>query len=179
MYKELDCLKSEKKILKKDLMKTLQNLAKNISVHDLMIATVILREEGKYIQTKYREEYLETYIKYFIMRIKNIREDKKEYKDEICNKEDFSEAINLLKSQFDNNEEYKNENNKFPLIYTIICLYSTFILNKSIHPVGTPFPGNLKVTYENEIYLCPVKDKQKENQQAVCTFCIAKQTDLN
>ena len=84
----------------------------------------------------------------------------------------------MLETQFKNKELYKNENDKFPLIYTIISLYTTFILNEPIHPIGTPFPGNLKVTYENGTYFCPVKDKQKENPNAVCRFCIAKQSDF-
>ncbi|MBZ9570631.1 DUF2115 domain-containing protein [Methanobrevibacter sp. TMH8] len=178
MFKELNNLKSKKNISKNDLMKIIQDLAKTISVHDLMLATAILREEGKYVQASYREEYLEIYIKYFIMRIKDVKADKKDYNTEIDNKTDFQEAIELLENQFNDKKLYKNENDKFPVIYTIICLYTTFILNEPIHPIGTPFPGSLKVTYENNKYLCPVKDKQKENPHAVCLFCIAEQSEL-
>ena len=178
MFKELNEFKSRKNILKKDLMEIIKKLANRISVHDLMLTTVILREEGKYVQSSYREGYFEIYIKYFIMRIKDVKEDKNYYNSKISNKSDFLEAIELLETQFKNKELYKNENDKFPLIYTIISLYTTFILNEPIHPIGTPFPGNLKVTYENGTYFCPVKDKQKENPNAVCRFCIAKQSDF-
>jgi uncharacterized protein (UPF0305 family) len=177
MFKELNKLKQKDQIFKKDIMNILQDLAKAISVHDLMIATAILREDGKYIQKNYRKEYLEIYIKYFIMRVKDVKEDKNEYR-EIIDRKEFIEAIELLESQFTNKNLYKNENDKFPAIYTIISLYTTFILDEPIHPVGTPFPGGLKVRYENEIYLCPVKDKQSENPNAVCKFCIAKQDNL-
>lgn len=178
MFKEFNKLKSMKKIQKNDLMKILHDLAKTISVHDLMLATAILREEGKYVQPSYREEYLEIYIKYFIMRVKDVKQDKKDYNEEIDNKKDFSEAISLLEDQFHDKKLYRNENDKFPVIYTIICLYTTFILNEPIHPNGTPFPGSLKVTYENETYFCPVKDKQSENPNTVCKFCIAEQSEL-
>ncbi len=177
MFKELNTLKSEENILKKDLMITIKNLANTISVHDLMLATAILRDEGKYVTASYRESYLEIYIKYFIMRIKDVKADKNSYNLEIDNKEDFSQAIELLEAQFNNKELYKNENDKFPIIYTVIGLYTTFILNEPIHPKGTPFPGNLKVIYKDNTYFCPVKDKQKENPNAVCRFCIAKQTE--
>lgn len=178
MFNEFDNLKKENRIYKKDLIEILQKLAKTISIHDLINTTAILREEGKYIQGNYREKYLEIYIKYFIIRIKDIKEDKNNYKNEIYNKENFEEAIELLESQFNNKELYKNRNDKFPLIYTIICIYTTFILNEAIHPIGTPFPGNLKVIYENKTYSCPVKDKQSENPNAVCLFCIAEQLEL-
>lgn len=178
MFKELNDLKSKNYISKNYLMKILHDLAKTISVHDLMIATAILREEGKYVQTSYREGYLETYIKYFIMRIKDVRVDNKDYNEEIDNKKDFSEAIDLLEDQFYDKKLYRYENDKFRVIYTIISLYTTFILNEPIHPIGTPFPGSLKVTYKNGTYFCPVKDKQSKTPQAVCKFCIAKQTEL-
>ncbi|MCL2687775.1 MAG: DUF2115 domain-containing protein [Methanobrevibacter sp.] len=178
MFKELNNLKSENNIFKKDLMNILHGLAKTISIHDIILASTLLREEGKYVQAKYREQYLEIYIKYFIMRVKDVKEDKTDYSEEIDNKKDFPTAINLLESQFHEKKTYIDENEKFTVIYTIIGLYTTFILNEPIHPIGTPFPGSLKVTYENETYFCPVKDKQSETPQAVCKFCIAKQSEL-
>lgn len=60
-------------------------------------------------------------------------------------------------------------------IYKIISLYTTFILEEAVHPSGTPFPGGFKVKNENGIYLCPVKENQKNNPGAVCGFCIAEQ----
>ena len=178
MFKELNSLKSKNNISKNDLMGILHEIAKTISVEDLMIATAILREDGKYIQAKYREEYLEIYIKHFIMRIKDVREDKTDYSKETLKKNEFSEAVELLNSQFHDEQLYMKEMGKFPTIYTIISLYTTFILNESIHPIGTPFPGGSKVIYENETYLCPVKDIQSENPNAVCKICIAKQLEF-
>ena len=63
----------------------------------------------------------------------------------------------------------------FSIIYKIISLYTTFILKESIHPVGTPFTGGLVVKYDGKDYLCPVKERQKDNPGAVCGFCISKQ----
>ncbi|MEA4957822.1 hypothetical protein SDC9_46161 [bioreactor metagenome] len=56
------------------------------------------------------------------MRIKDVKADKNSYNLEIDNKEDFSQAIELLKAHFNNKELYKNENDKFPIIYTVIGL---------------------------------------------------------
>ena len=58
----------------------------------------------------------------------------------------------------------------------ITALYTTFILEEPIHPVGSEFPGNLKVEKRNGKYLCPVKDNQKDNENAVCHLCLAEQT---
>ena len=71
---------------------------------------------------------------------------------------------------------YSIEEDKFPLIYIITALYTTFILEEPIHPVGTEFPGSLKVEEKNEEFYCPVKDKQKDNENAICNLCLAEQT---
>ena len=61
-------------------------------------------------------------------------------------------------------------------MYVITSLYTTFILEEPIHPVGSEFPGNLKVEKRNGIFLCPVKDNQKDNPNAICHLCLAEQT---
>ncbi|KZX16984.1 DUF2115 domain-containing protein [Methanobrevibacter filiformis] len=175
MFGEFKLLKKEREISKNTLRDILKNIGKTISIMDLMLATTILREEGKYVQKGYREEYLEIYVKFFIMRVKDINEDKTDYKDNIDKKE-LLESIELLKNQ--NQENDDRLNTKFPIIYTIISLYTTYILEEPIHPVGTPFPGNLKVTAEDNTYYCPVKENNKNNPSAVCKFCIAEQSKL-
>ena len=57
----------------------------------------------------------------------------------------------------------------------IVSIYTTFILRASIHPVGTSFPGGFKVKFENNVYLCPVKEKQMNTPGALCRFCVSKQ----
>ena len=85
-------------------------------------------------------------------------------------------VFNLLKYQFEKERNYSIEEDKFPLIYIITALYTTFILEEPIHPVGTEFPGSLKVEEKNEEFYCPVKDKQKDNENAICNLCLAEQT---
>ena len=62
------------------------------------------------------------------------------------------------------------------ILHVITSLYTTFILEEPIHPVGSEFPGSLKVTKENNNYYCPVKDNQNENPNAICHLCLAEQT---
>lgn len=103
---------------------------------------------------------------------------------------------NKVENKLENNEEIKlenevekNEKDKIKtkleskengtkvqrLIYYLICIYTTFILDEPIHHVGSIFPGNTKVRYENGTYYCPVKNNNVGNLKAVCRFCIAKQ----
>jgi uncharacterized protein (UPF0305 family) len=176
MIKKFNKLKKKKEISKNDVKNILQKMSKEISVHDIISATLILREEGKYIQGQYKEKYLEVYIKYFVMRIKYINEDMKNYKGYI-NKKEFFDSLNLLNAQI-NEELLEDYDKSFSLIYSIVSLYTTYILDEPIHPVGTPFPGNFKVILEEDTYYCPVKENNKNNPKAVCKFCIAEQLKL-
>nr|WP_305512372.1 DUF2115 family protein [Methanobrevibacter sp. V14] len=72
-----------------------------------------------------------------------------------------------------------NKKDKFPLIYVITALYTTFILEEPIHPVGSEFPGSLFVEKKGGKFLCPVKDNQKDNTNAICHLCLAEQTPEN
>lgn len=175
IFKDLHNISLQNTITKSELLKILKKYCKIISPFDLMLATARMREEGKYVQANYREKYLEVYVKYFIMRVKEILDNNK-YMDDTIDKKSFDESFNLLKHQFEKERKYDVEEDKFPLIYIIVSLYTTFILEEPIHPVGSEFPGSLKVEKRNGVFYCPVKDKQKDNKNAICNLCLAKQT---
>jgi uncharacterized protein (UPF0305 family) len=152
----------------------LEKEAKLISLQDIMQASIFLVNDAKYVQESYRKEYLKSYTSAFIMKVKELvgRELKNDaHLDTIKVKE----AILLLISQ----EEVATGENGFDpaffQIYKIIALYTTFILEESVHPVNTTFPGGFKVKFNKNKYLCPVKERQKDNPGAVCGFCIAEQ----
>ena len=172
MFEDLESISPQNTITKTELLNILKKYCKIISPYDLMLATARMREEGKYVQANYREKYLEVYVKYFIMRVKEIL-DNNNYLDAPIDKESFNESFNLLKYQF---EKERNYDDKFPLIYIIVSLYTTFILEEPIHPVGSEFPGSLKVEKKEGVFYCPVKDKQKDNKNAICNLCLAEQT---
>ena len=71
-----------------------------------------------------------------------------------------------------------NNETKFPLIYGIVSLYTTFVLEEPIHPVGTPFPGSLEVEEIDGKYYCPVKDANIDSPNAVCKMCLAEQLEF-
>lgn len=172
---ELKELSPHNSITKTELMDMLKKYARIISVQDLMMASVRVRKEGEYVQASYREKYLEIYIKYFILRMKEILENNNV--DDACiDKKSFDESFPMLERTFEKEKLSDSNDDKFPLIYVITSLYTTFIMEEPIHPVGSEFPGSLKIEKRNGKFLCPVKDNQKDNPDAICHLCLAEQT---
>ena len=172
---ELKELSPHKEITKSELMEILKRYARIISVNDLMLATAYIRKDGEFVHASYREKYLKVYIKYFIMRMKEVKE-KDDYVDSAIDKVAFDESFPMLERTFEKERISDSADDKFPLIYVITALYTTFILEEPIHPVGTEFPGSLFVEEKNGEYLCPVKENQKDNIDAICHLCLAEQT---
>lgn len=173
IIEKLDC-KDEIKI--EELLDALKEEAAGISIMDIMTAHAYLVDEGKYVQGNYREEYLKAYAQGFILRVKEIKDNKDKFEG-IVNKNDLKEAVKLLKDQEELLIKLRSNESHFFKIYKVVSIYTTFVLDEPIHIVGTPFPGGFEVKYENGIYLCPVKEKQKDNPGAVCGFCIAEQDE--
>ena len=172
---ELKQLSQNNDIKKSEIMEILKKYARIISVNDLMLATARMRKDGEYIQKNYREKYLTVYIKYFIMRMKEVKEFE-EYEDTVIDKELFDTSFPMLKRTFEKEKLSNAKDDKFPLIYVITALYTTFILEEPIHPVGSEFPGSLFVEEKNGEFFCPVKENQKDNINAICHLCLAEQT---
>lgn len=173
---ELRQLSPQDKITKEEIMGILKKYAAIISVHDLMMASAYIRKDGEYVQAQYREKYLEIYIKYFILRMKEVLGNDTYDKKALIDKTSLDESFPMLERTFEKERISQSKDDKFPLIYVITSLYTTFILEEPIHPVGSEFPGSLKVEERNGTFLCPVKDNQKDNDDAICHLCLAEQT---
>ena len=172
---ELKELSQNTEIRKSEIMEILKKYARIISVNDLMLATARMRKDGEYVHANYREKYLKVYIKYFIMRMSEVKE-KDDYIDTAIDKTAFDESFPMLEQTFSKEKLSDAKDDKFPLIYVITALYTTFILEEPIHPVGSEFPGSLFVEERNGEFFCPVKDNQKDNVNAICHLCLAEQT---
>jgi uncharacterized protein (UPF0305 family) len=170
MLKELDF---SREIKKQEILDILRKEASEVHITDIMNFYLNLAAEGKYVQEHYKKEYLEAYVKGFILRIKEIK-DNENYYEGLVDKNELKKALKLLNQQEKNIREFTGDHRSFKL-YALISLYTTFILDEPIHIVGTLFPGGFRVKYENKIYYCPVKEAQKDNPNAVCGFCIAEQ----
>ncbi|MBE6505525.1 MAG: DUF2115 domain-containing protein [Methanobrevibacter sp.] len=176
IYEDFTNISSGENSISKDaLLNVLKRHSGTISVFDLMEVTTELIDDTQYVQKEYREKSHAVYVKYFLGRIKSIRDDNTEYDGNI-DKEDFIDSVATLKSYHE--EESITSKTKFPLIYAIVSLYTTYILEEPIHPVGTPFPGSLKVIEKDGIFYCPVKESNLESPNAVCKMCIAEQLEF-
>lgn len=176
MYDDFsDVVLGEKTVSCDAVLEVLRKYSSSISVFDLMAVNAEMIEESKYVQENYKDKSHKVYAKYFLGRIKDISSDKNHY-DKNIDKEEFIDAVATLRSYHVN--ESITSKTKFPLIYGIVSIYTTFILEEPIHPVGTPFPGSLKVEKRGDKFLCPVKDANLESPNAVCKMCIAEQLDF-
>ena len=176
MYDDFsNVVSNEESISTESVLDILKEYSGNISVFDLMAVNAEMIEESKYVQDNYKDKSHAVYVKYFLARIKDVRTDNNTYEHDI-DKEEFIDAVATLKSYHIN--ESVTSKTKFPLIYGIISIYTTFILEEPIHPVGTPFPGSLYVEEKDGKFFCPVKDANMESPNAVCKMCIAEQLEF-
>ena len=173
---ELKELSSNDSIKKSELLYILKKYARSINIYDLMIISQRMRKEGEYLSEDYREEFLEIYIKNFILRIRELI-GLKDFDDLDIDKDSFDETFPILERMFEKKPPAGFEGDKFPLVYVVISLYVTYITEEPVHHVGSKFPGNLEVEEVDGEYFCPVKEKHLDNVNATCHFCIAKQAD--
>ena len=174
MIENLDDLDNNSRITKNHLRDMLKAEAKNIHMEDIMLASSFLREDAKYMPASYRLDYIERFSMIFFKKIKDIKEDKNNYTGDINTKE-IKEFLKVIKKQHDN-ANGKNER-CFVKIARIISTYTTFVLEKPIHPVGTKFPGGFILHSINGIYYCPVKKNHINNPSALCKFCVSVQDE--
>ena len=176
MFEKFDALVGEDdKISKDDLMVVLKEELTDVSVFDLMIISAEIIENNKYVQKSYQEKSKKIYVDSFINRVTEIRSNDTVYND-FFNRDNFVDKLNQLKDIYKHIST--DRKNKSPLINLVVSLYTTFVLDEPIHPIGTPFPGSLEVMMENGVYYCPVKEANIDTPNSVCRLCIAEQLDF-
>ena len=72
---------------------------------------------------------------------------------------------------------YDEEEQHLELLYFLLAAFNMFVLGLPGHPVGTPFPGGLEVEVRGGEYLCPIREKADDVENALCPYCPAKQSD--
>lgn len=174
MFSDLSkMISDEKSLTGNSVIGILKRYSSKISVFDMMDFTSQVIEENRYVQEGYRQDSQKSYIEAFLLRAKDISNDVDDYPD-CVNRTDLEKAISTLKS---NHAKYGTDT-RTSLIFYIASLYSTFVLKEPIHPVGTLFPGSLRVVNENGRFLCPVRDANIDTPNAVCNICLAEQLDF-
>lgn len=171
---QIEDLDFSSRISRDTLLAIIKREAYEIDINKIMLATSFLREDARYMPSPYREEYIERFSKAFFARIKDVKDDKRSYEGYI-NVKKLKEFLEVLKMQHE--EAESREELCFLKIARVIALYTTFIREESIHPVGTKFPGGFSLRQVNGKYLCPVKVKQMKNPSALCRFCVSVQDE--
>lgn len=166
-------ISSNKSVSGNSLFEILKGYSSAISVFDMMAFSSQVIEENKYVQENYREDSQKSYIESFLYRVRDIPKDVADYSGDIDG-DALKDAITTLKANHDD----ETSNSQSPLIFSIASLYATFLLKEPIHPVGTPFPGSLKVEEKNGKFYCPVRDANIDTPNAVCNICLAEQLDF-
>jgi len=174
MVEKLEELNFKEKITKNELLKVLKKEARSIHIQDIMRASNFLREDAQFMPSRERDEYIARFTKAFFTRIKDIKDDQSEYSGDV-NLEKLREFLKVQDKQAHNS--HNDDEICFHRIARVVSTYTTFIREESIHPVGTRFPGGFSLRYVNGVYLCPVKDKQKDTPSALCRFCVSVQDE--
>ena len=150
-------------ILKKEL--------KAYSVFDLMKIQAHLEKDFKDLPPEYKKRLQQKLSEHLFVNFKSILNDDN-FQNSQLNMEQYREFLEWFKSRLDDDMP------GMMILYYLCALYNIFITKTPLHPEGTPFPGGFFVEKAEGKYYCPVKDKQKDNEEAICKFCIAKQMDM-
>ena len=173
LFDDLEGLLNSETITGNSVLQILKKHASTVSVFDMMRFTSQVMEENKYVQESYREDSQKSYIESFLMRVRDISNDNNDY-EKIIDRKELRNALESLKANYST----ETSKNKTPLIFYLGSLYATFILEESIHPVGTPFPRSLKVEEKQGKFYCPARDANIDTPNAVCNICLAEQLDF-
>lgn len=173
-FKDID-LMVEEDLTPENLLDILRRYSSNISVFEASTAINNFLKRTGHVQKSYMGALKDIYVKNFILRINEVKENNIIRKKDI-GKDEFLEAIQLLKNSVYQDHQLKNKD-KFGLIYSIISLYTTYILDKPIHPVGSEFPGHQYIKEVDGKITCPIKKNHTDDPMSVCKFCIADEED--
>lgn len=160
---------------KNGLLTVLREDSRKFDLPDIIRCSLHIQQAAECIHTSYKKEYIKAETE-FMIRIREVKDDELQYTG-LVDVEDLNTAIDLLIEQEKMAENMVDIDPAFARIYSILSLYTTFILEEPIHQVGTPFPGGFKVKKEGNKYTCPVKENNDDNPLAVCPFCIAEQDE--
>lgn len=143
------------------------------SVFDFIKIQAYLEKDCRDLPPLYKEKFKKKMSEQLFLNFRSILscEDTTDQKIDMEQYRDFLERFRSRLSDMD-------EMAGMIVLYHFCALYNIFITHTPPHPVGTPFPGGFFVEKVGEEYYCPVKEKQEDNAEAICKFCIARQMEM-
>lgn len=172
MVNKLDEIDFNQPLSKNDLLRVLKKEARSIHIQDIMKASHFLREDASFMPPLERDDFIARFTRAFFTRIKDIKDDQSDYRGAL-NPVKLRDFLKIQEKQTLNSRTA--DERCFHRIARVVSTYTAFVREESIHPVGTRFPGGFTLRLMDGVYLCPVKDKQKDTPSALCRFCVSIQ----
>ncbi|ADE36509.1 Protein of unknown function DUF2115 [Methanohalophilus mahii DSM 5219] len=157
-----------------ELITNLKNKANRFTPSDFMKIRSRILQSTENLPSKYRQMYGEELFRHLYETIDEIRKYKATPQLPTFDRKDCLELIQRI----DLMREEDNEKNKlFTDMVKLTSIYLIFVAGKPLHPLNMEFPGGRKIAKKDNAYYCPVKNKQKDVEIALCKFCICKDMD--
>lgn len=171
VFKKLEGIHELQASDQQTLLLILKKVLKAYSVFDLMKVQAHMEKDFRDLPPEYKKKLKEKLSENLFVNFKSILHNDS-FQNSKLEMERYREFLGWFKSRLD--EEMPG----MMVLYYLCAMYNIFITETPPHPEGTPFPGGFFVEKVEGKYYCPVKDKQKDNDEAICKFCIAKQMDM-
>ena len=160
--------------------------AQKYSIVDLQQISARLAREINNLPSPYKEKITPYFIEQFFRRYyrligMNDSGEFKNIKDDIKEKQLFLEFCDVTEKAVRDPEARSFIDEHDPqrgLFYFIVNCFAMFILEEPGHPVGMPFPGGFKVEKKDDVYYCPIREKEKDLPYSICNFCPCRQADI-
>ena len=143
------------------------------SIFDFMQVQAFFEKDCKDLPLVYKDKFKKKMLGHLFDNFKSILSN-----EGLRNKSFDIEQYRKFLEQFESKLTDTHEVPQMTVLYYFSAMYNIFITNTPSHPEGTPFPGGFVVKKINEEYFCPVKEKQENNDEAICKFCVAKQMEM-
>ncbi|HEX7575339.1 MAG TPA: DUF2115 domain-containing protein [Candidatus Methanoperedens sp.] len=171
VFKKLDGVNELQVSDQQTLLSILKKELKAYSVFDLMKIQARMEKDFRDLPPEYKKRLKEILFEHLFVIYKNILHNDN-FQNSQLDMEQYREFLEWFKSRL------YDEMPGMTVLYYLCAMYDIFITGTPPHQEGTPFPGGFFVEKVEGKYYCPVKDKQKDNEEAMCKFCIARQMDM-
>ena len=170
IFNDLAELSNNPQISKMDLMEVLRSYANMISSFDLSNVMSTMTVNVEHVPKDFYGEVHKVNVNFVLNTIKSIKDVNSNY-DGVIDRNHFIYSLDFLKDKY---EKGIHEDTLF--MFSILGgLYHRFIIEKPIHPLDLPFPGNLKIVYDNGQYYCPARKNNLKNPVAYCKMCLCQE----
>ena len=173
---------------KAELATVLSSELAKYSIYDIMKISSWLDREISSLPSPYREKLRPYFMEQHFGRYTKIIAmgsscDFRGLKDQVADLGLYKEFCNIesrhieeiCENECNNDAVYGLFSSISSLYHMLISCFYMFVLEEPRHPVGTPFPGGFVVVHCDNLYYCPIRDKEKDVVHSICNFCPSQQ----